>query len=97
MLTGRDIDAQEAYEIGLLDRLVADGGAEQAALALARELRQLSQPALHAVIRTVDVASHLPLAEGLRREALEEQRLFERGEAREGIAAFLEKRKARFE
>jgi enoyl-CoA hydratase len=97
MLTGRDLGAEEAYEIGLIDRLVEDGGAEEAALDLARDLRRLSQPALHAVIRTVDVASHLPLPEGLRREALEEQRLFDRGEAREGIAAFIEKRHPRFE
>jgi enoyl-CoA hydratase/carnithine racemase len=96
LLTGRDVGAQEAYAMGLIDRLVADGEAEQAAHDLARELRGLSQPALHAVIRTVDTAFDLPMREGLKREALEEQRLFERGEGREGLAAFLEKRPPRF-
>jgi enoyl-CoA hydratase/carnithine racemase len=96
MLTGRQVDSAEAHAIGLVDRLTDDGAAEEAALELARELRELSQPALQAVIRTVDVASHLPLADGLRREAREEQLLFERGEAREGIAAFLERRSPRF-
>ena len=92
LLTGRNVAAEEAYAIGLIDRLVDEGRAERAALELAHELRRLSQPALHAVIRSVDTAFDLPLREGLEREALEEQRLFERGEGREGIAAFLEKR-----
>jgi enoyl-CoA hydratase/carnithine racemase len=96
LLTGREVGAEEAYAIGLIDRLVDEGAAEDAARALAEELRALSQPALHAVIRTVDTAFDLPLREGLKREALEEQRLFERGEAREGLAAFLEKRPPRF-
>src|ERR687895_1080186 len=77
MLTGRNVAAEEAYAIGLIDRLVEDGGAERAALELALELRRLSQPALHAVIRTVDTALDLPLREGLEREALEDQQLFE--------------------
>jgi enoyl-CoA hydratase/carnithine racemase len=96
MLTGRDVDAAEAHAIGLIDRLVADGEAEQTALDLARRLRALSQPALHAVVRSVNASANLQFGEGLKREGMEEQRLFERGEAREGIAAFLEKRPPRF-
>jgi enoyl-CoA hydratase/carnithine racemase len=96
MLTGRRVAAAEAHAIGLIDRLVAPGKAEACALALARELREHSQPALHAVVRAVDVASETTLGEGLAREKHEEQRLFESGEAREGIAAFLEKRDPRF-
>jgi enoyl-CoA hydratase len=92
MLTGRSLDAAEAHAIGLIDRLVAPGEAETVALALAREVRALSQPALHAVVRSVDSAADLPLGEGLGHERSEEQALFERGEAREGITAFLEKR-----
>jgi enoyl-CoA hydratase/carnithine racemase len=96
MLTGRQVDAPEAHAIGLIDRLVEAGDAEPAALALARELRRHSQPALHAVVRSVDIAADASLREGLGRERDEEQRLFERREAREGIAAFLEKRSPRF-
>jgi enoyl-CoA hydratase/carnithine racemase len=96
MLTGRNVHAQEALAIGLIDRLVEPGTAESAALALARELRELSQPALHAVVRTVNAAADMQLREGLVRERTEEQRLFERGEGREGIAAFVERRAPRF-
>jgi enoyl-CoA hydratase/carnithine racemase len=96
MLTGRPLDAAEAHAIGLVERLVAPGEAEAAALVLARELRELSQPALHAVVRSVDIAADLSLNAGLDRERSEEQRLFDSGEAREGIAAFLAKRPPEF-
>jgi enoyl-CoA hydratase len=94
MLTGREVTAEEALDLGLIDRLVDD--AEGHARALAAELRALSQPALHAVVRSVNVADDHPLGQGLTRERGEERRLFEHGEAREGIAAFLEKRRPRF-
>jgi enoyl-CoA hydratase/carnithine racemase len=90
MLTGREVTSDEALTIGLIDRLADD--AETHALALASELRALSQPALQAVARSVNVADDHRLDQGLARERGEVRRLFERGEAREGIAAFLEKR-----
>src|SRR4051794_24497924 len=92
ILTGRSLGAAEAHAIGLIDRRASPGNAETVALGLARELRTLSQPALHAVMRSVDIAADLPLDAGLGRERSEEQALFERGEVREGIAAFLQKR-----
>ncbi|MEU0463584.1 MULTISPECIES: enoyl-CoA hydratase/isomerase family protein [Amycolatopsis] len=96
MLTARQVPAEEAHAIGLIDRLVPAGTAEKAALELARELARLSLPAQQAVIRTVDAAFDLPLDQGFRFEVEQEQELFESGEAREGITAFLEKRPANF-
>jgi enoyl-CoA hydratase len=52
----------------------------------------MSLPALGAVIRTVDAAFDLPIEEGFRYEVAQEQELFEHGDAKEGLAAFLEKR-----
>jgi enoyl-CoA hydratase/carnithine racemase len=48
------------------------------------------------VVRTVDAAFDLPFAEGQRYEVEQIQALFEHGEAGEGIAAFLEKRRPEF-
>jgi enoyl-CoA hydratase/carnithine racemase len=95
-LTARQVEAAQAHAIGLIDRLVDDGQAEPHALAMAHELRALSQPALQAVIRAVDVSFEVPLHQGLIREERLEQGLFAEGEGGEGIAAFLEKRPPRF-
>ncbi len=93
MLTGRQVGADEAYRIGLVDRLVDTGTAEQAARDLAEELRVLSLPAQQAVIRAVDAAYE---SRGFATEVALVQQLFASGEAKEGIAAFLEKRSPNF-
>ncbi|MEB3061982.1 enoyl-CoA hydratase/isomerase family protein [[Mycobacterium] zoologicum] len=96
MLTGRQVDAQEALRIGLIDRLVAAGDAATAARELARELCGPSSAAQRAVVRTVNAAYERILPDGLRFEADQIQELFERGEAAEGIRAFVEKRTPEF-
>jgi enoyl-CoA hydratase len=96
MLTGRQVPADEALTMGLIDRLVPSGTALEAALKLAAELVGMSLLAQRAVIRTVDAAFDTPLDEGLRYEVAQEQLLFEEGEAKEGITAFLEKRAPKF-
>ena len=96
ILTGRQVEASEAHAIGLVDRLVEAGKAEAAAVEIARELAAHSLPALRAATRSVDAALDLPLPDGSALEAREEQALLEAGEAREGIAAFLERRPPRF-
>jgi enoyl-CoA hydratase/carnithine racemase len=96
MATARQVPADEAAAIGLVDRAVVAGSAREAAEQLAGRLASLSRPALAAVVRTVDAAFDLPLAEGLSFEVERIQELFEHGEAREGLAAFLEKRPPKF-
>ncbi|MFR9807385.1 enoyl-CoA hydratase/isomerase family protein [Pseudonocardia sp. RS010] len=96
MATARQVPADEAAAIGLVDRLVEAGRAREAALELAGQLSGLSRPALAAVVRTVDAAFDLPFADGKRYEVEQIQELFESGEAQEGITAFLEKRAPKF-
>jgi enoyl-CoA hydratase/carnithine racemase len=96
MLTGREVDAEEALRIVLVDRLVPAGTASQAARELACELCAASSPAQRAVVRTVAAAYDRPLSEGLRFEAEQVQGVFEQGEAVEGIRAFIDKRAPEF-
>jgi enoyl-CoA hydratase/carnithine racemase len=95
MLTARQVDATEARSIGLVDRL-SGGDVLKEALALANELVSSSLPAQLAVVRTVDAAFELPLADGIAFERAQEQGLFEHGEAAEGIEAFIAKRPPNF-
>jgi enoyl-CoA hydratase len=56
----------------------------------------MSLPAPRAVIRTVGAAFDTPIEEGFAYEVAQEQQLFEDGEAKEGITAFLAKRAPNF-
>ncbi|HEY2521105.1 MAG TPA: enoyl-CoA hydratase-related protein, partial [Streptosporangiaceae bacterium] len=96
MLTGRQVTADEAYRMGLISRLVAAGQAGPEALSLAAELGRSSGAAQEAVIRTVDASYETALPDGLAYEADQVQALFGTEEAKEGIAAFLEKRPPNF-
>jgi enoyl-CoA hydratase len=93
MLTARDVAGPEAYDLGLLDRLVDPGEAEAEALTLARPLCERSGAALTQIMRCVDDADDLPLAEGLVKEAERVNELFTGPETREGLKAFIEKRR----
>jgi enoyl-CoA hydratase/carnithine racemase len=93
MLTGRQLEADEAFWIGLVDRFAEPGDtARAAAWQLAHELAAASIPAQLAVVRTVDAAYDRPIREGLRYEVDQIQELFEKGEAVEGLRAFIDKR-----
>jgi enoyl-CoA hydratase len=95
LVTGRTVDASEAYAIGLVDRLVPAGDALTAAIGLAREIAVASLPAIDAVRRAA-AASTQSFPDGMAVEAREALALFERGEAREGFDAFLQHRPPNF-
>jgi enoyl-CoA hydratase/carnithine racemase len=95
ILTARQVEVEEAFAIGLVDR-IADGDVLKEALALAVELVSSSLPAQLAAVRSVDAAYSMPLAAGIFYERDQEQGLFENGEAEEGISAFVGKRAPNF-
>ena len=95
MLSGREIDAEEAARIGLVDRVLdRDVVAESREIAVA--LARSSAPAMTAIMNCVDAARDLPHHEGMAVEAVALMSTFEDGEAREGIAAFVQQRKPVF-
>lgn len=94
--TARRIDAQEAYRIGLVDRVVSRHALLEAALEFAREVEQTSPLGLAAVKRSVNEGSDLPLAEAAKLDQLLRQPLEGTRDYEEGIRAHFEKRKPVF-
>jgi enoyl-CoA hydratase/3-hydroxyacyl-CoA dehydrogenase len=88
-LTGDPIGAEEAYEIGLANRLVPDHELLDTALAWARKLSGQAPLAIQAIKR-VSGAGELDEGLGQEQEAFVET--FVSADGREGVAAFIEKR-----
>jgi enoyl-CoA hydratase / 3-hydroxyacyl-CoA dehydrogenase len=92
-LTGEPIDAYEAHRVGLAHQVVPDQELFDAALRWARKLAGQAPIAIEEIKRR----SHMPdLEEGLATEAEGFARAFGSEDAKEGIAAFLGKRKPSF-
>ncbi|SEH12315.1 enoyl-CoA hydratase-related protein [Thermoleophilum album] len=92
-LVGDPIDAWEAHRIGLVNEVVPDHELFDTALAWARKLAGQAPLAVGEIKR---VSAQPDLDEGLRVEAEGFARVFACEDAREGIAAFLERRRAKF-
>lgn len=95
ILLGRTVAADEAERIGLVHRVV-DGNAVEGAVALVREFSSYSLLALGLARDAVTRALDLPVHEGLKIEADLSTLAFSTADAEEGMAAFVEKRKAVF-
>ncbi|WP_427023596.1 enoyl-CoA hydratase-related protein [Aureimonas ureilytica] len=95
-LTGRTMRADEALRAGLVARVVPDAEVVSTAMAAAAEIAAHSRAAVRLAREAVAKAEELPLGEGVRYERALFHRLFGTKDQREGMAAFLEKRPARF-
>lgn len=95
MFTARSIKAKEAVEIGLGDQLVEAGGALAAALAKAAEYRVVA-PLMIAAVKAAFVEGPGSLAAALALERQQQPLMRMTSDHAEGLAAFREKRSARF-
>jgi enoyl-CoA hydratase/3-hydroxyacyl-CoA dehydrogenase len=93
-LTGDPIDAYEAHRVGLANQVVPDHELFDTALAWARKLSEQAPIAIEEIKRR---SAHPSLDEGLRAEAEGFARAFGSEDAREGISAFLTKRRPKFQ
>jgi enoyl-CoA hydratase len=96
ILTGRMMDAAEAERAGLVARVVPAANLMEEAFKLAETIAAMSLPALIAAKEAVNRAFEAPLAEGLRFERRLFATLFATADQKEGMAAFIEKRPAKF-
>jgi enoyl-CoA hydratase len=96
VLTGRTMDAAEAERCGLVARVVPAADLLAEAMSTAETIAAKSLPAAYAAKEAVNVAFESTLAEGLRFERRSFLGMFALHDQKEGMAAFAEKREARF-
>ena len=96
-LTGRMMDAAEAERAGLVSRVVAPERLLEEAIAMAQTICEFSLPTVMAAKEAINRAYESGLAEGMIFERRVFHALFATADQKEGMAAFLEKRKPKFE
>lgn len=96
MLTGRVVTAEEALAMGLVHRLAGPGEVLGQAIDFGREVTRFSPAAIDGIRRCVDAAGPGVTDAGLAVEDAVVREVFVTDHAREGVAAFLEKRPPRF-
>jgi enoyl-CoA hydratase len=97
MLTGRMMDVNEAERAGLVARIVPLASLLEEALKTAETIAAMSLPSVLAAKEAVNVAFETSLADGVRFERRVFHSLFATADQKEGMAAFIAKRPAKFE
>ena len=95
-LTGAVINAQRAYELGLVTRLVAPEALDEAVNTLADQLAVAAPLAAAGILDAVLQGGESAIDQGLEFETQGFALAFSTEDMREGTMAFLEKRKAEF-
>ena len=93
-LAGDMVGAEEALNIGLVNKVVEPEGLEEAAMALAENIARKSPYTVRVAKRAVRAALDLPFAEGVLAERSEFVALFDTEDKEIGVSAFLERKDA---
>jgi len=97
IMTGRVVEAEEAERIGLVNKCVPPDELMTEALSLGNRLSECSPTALGVAKRMIDHAMDVDLATSLSVVGFAQADLLKSAAVEEGVRAFLEKRKPRFE
>jgi enoyl-CoA hydratase/carnithine racemase len=96
MLTGDMFSAKEAFDMGLVSEVVPDGEVQSRAIAMARQIAEMGPLAVEQIKECVLRGLDASLDTGLALETKANQMLFASQDQKEGMAAFIEKRKPNF-
>ncbi|MGP4107879.1 enoyl-CoA hydratase [Virgibacillus sp. L01] len=96
MFTGEPITADAAEKIGLVNHVVPTGDGLNKAMNLANQIADKSLQSLSRIKQAVDEGIEMNLTDGIEREATLFTDIFQTDDVKEGVQAFIEKRKANF-
>jgi len=96
MFSGTSVNAAEALQLGLVERVYPDGALMEEVERLARKIASAGPVALECCKKAIDMGMGLPLQEALKVELTEYDKVARSRDAEEGLSAFLEKRKPVF-
>ena len=96
IITGRNVDAQEALEIGLVNRVVSKEELINTCVDIAQLIIKNSPNAISESIKLINLSSGTELTDGLSSEAKSFSELFETEETTEGLTSFVEKRPPKY-
>ncbi len=96
ILTGDKIDAQEAFRLGLVNKVVPVDQVLVEAMDLAKKIAAKSRLTNEAILRAVVEGTQMPLEEGLQYELAQMGTLIGSHDMAEGIQAFVQKRQPKF-
>lgn len=96
ILTGEPITGKDAVQFGLANHSVPDEELFQFSLKLAEKMANKSGPSIEAIMKLIPYASTSQFQQGVDMEAKEFGKIFGNEDAKEGIQAFIDKRKPNF-
>lgn len=96
ILTGEPISGREAYETGLANHVTSENDVFDKAMNLAEKIAEKSKLTIHSVMRLIPYTKTGQFKEGVQAEAQEFAEIFGSMDAKEGVQAFIEKRKPNF-
>jgi enoyl-CoA hydratase/carnithine racemase len=92
LFTAAMITAEQALEWGMVNRVVEDGTALDAARALARVIASRGPVSNRLAKGLVDAAQDMPIDAALSLSTVAQQRIFDSSDLHDGVAAFFAKR-----
>ena len=96
IISGKPIDAEEAYRVGLVNKVYKKESLMPESLKFAKNILNNGPNAISKSLSLINDSSCLKLEKGLKKEAKVFSSLFDYPETKEGLDAFLNKRKANF-
>ena len=96
IISGKPIDAEEAYRVGLVNKVYKKETLMPESLKFAKNILNNGPNAVSKSLSLINDSSSLNLEKGLKKEVKVFSSLFDNSETKEGLDAFINKRKANF-